>query len=150
MDGICYQERAGHCTRCWEKFGGNLTAYMVWERTVWEAIGESCIHQDKWTPVCDACASPKELAATTKHATCAGCGQRLMVCPNAAISTCSNRCAQRRRRARRRTAARAVCDACNLVFTPKRSDARFCSDACRQRAYRERWAAGPGVRLRKG
>jgi hypothetical protein len=47
MDGICYQERAGHCTRCWAKFGGNLTAYMVWERTIWEAIGESCIHQEQ-------------------------------------------------------------------------------------------------------
>ena len=47
MDGRAYQERAGHCTRCWTPFGGNLIAYMVWERTVWEAIGDFCVHHDK-------------------------------------------------------------------------------------------------------
>ena len=30
-----------------------------------------------------------------------------------------------------------VCAGCGQTFTPKRSDARYCSNACRQRAYRE-------------
>jgi hypothetical protein len=31
-----------------------------------------------------------------------------------------------------------VCEACGVEFVPRRKDARFHSDACRQRAYRER------------
>ena len=30
-----------------------------------------------------------------------------------------------------------VCKMCGSVFTPKRSDAVYCSNACRQRAYRQ-------------
>ena len=30
------------------------------------------------------------------------------------------------------------CVACERKFTPRRSDGRYCSPACRQRAYRER------------
>ena len=30
-----------------------------------------------------------------------------------------------------------VCKVCGNVFTPKRSDAVYCSNACRQRAYRQ-------------
>lgn len=30
-----------------------------------------------------------------------------------------------------------VCKICGSVFTPKRSDALYCSNACRQRAYRQ-------------
>jgi hypothetical protein len=33
---------------------------------------------------------------------------------------------------------RAVIATCKQPFSPDRSDARFCSDACRQRAYRLR------------
>jgi hypothetical protein len=32
--------------------------------------------------------------------------------------------------------------ACGKTFTPQRRNARFCSDACRQRAYRERAQGG--------
>ncbi len=30
-----------------------------------------------------------------------------------------------------------VCESCGKTFTPKRSDAKYCSNACRQRAYRQ-------------
>jgi hypothetical protein len=33
-----------------------------------------------------------------------------------------------------------VCEHCRRAYWPQRSDARFCSDACRQRAHRERIA----------
>lgn len=33
-----------------------------------------------------------------------------------------------------------TCESCHLTFTPKRADARFCSGACRQFAYRQRKA----------
>jgi hypothetical protein len=44
-------------------------------------------------PVCDAGVSPKGQAAATKHATCAGCGQRVMLSSYDRGLTCSNRCA---------------------------------------------------------
>lgn len=30
-----------------------------------------------------------------------------------------------------------VCPVCEKTFTPKRSDAKYCSNACRQKAYRD-------------
>jgi hypothetical protein len=35
-----------------------------------------------------------------------------------------------------------TCEACKVEFTTTRVDARFCSRACRQRAYRDRVATG--------
>ena len=52
---------------------------------------------------------------------------------------CSLACQRERRNARRRVVHQPrLCDGCGESFTPTRSDARFCSNACRQRAYRER------------
>jgi hypothetical protein len=48
---------------------------------------------------------------------------------------------QREWRRRRRAARRMVCAGCRQEFSPARRDARFCSDACRFRAYRARLAA---------
>jgi len=36
-----------------------------------------------------------------------------------------------------------VCATCEEAFEPSRSDAKYCSPACRQRAYRERKTAQP-------
>jgi hypothetical protein len=55
-------------------------------------------------------------------------------------TTCSARCAERARNARRRKSTPTACASCGETFTPQRSDARYCSPACRQRAYRERAA----------
>jgi hypothetical protein len=57
--------------------------------------------------------------------------------------SCSPLCAREKRNAdarRRRLAARENrrCVACDAVFTPGRSDARYCSSSCRQDAYRKR------------
>lgn len=30
-----------------------------------------------------------------------------------------------------------ICKGCGKIFTPRRSDAVYCSNACRQRAYRQ-------------
>jgi len=38
---------------------------------------------------------------------------------------------------------RRKCQACPRWFTPKRKGARFCSAACKQRAYRRRLGPGP-------
>jgi hypothetical protein len=41
-----------------------------------------------------------------------------------------------------------TCPACHGAFTPKRTDARYCSNKCRQKAYRtkQRGGATPIVR----
>ena len=46
-----------------------------------------------------------------------------------------------RYRARKRGDQPTTRERCGATFTPPRSDARYCSSACRQAAYRERKAA---------
>ena len=50
-------------------------------------------------------------------------------------------CAQRERRALRRRERRQFCAGCGATFVPARRDARYCGNACRQRAYRVKKAA---------
>jgi hypothetical protein len=40
-----------------------------------------------------------------------------------------------------KTGPNAVCDRCRRHFSPRRSDTRFCSAACKQAAYRLRLGA---------
>lgn len=55
---------------------------------------------------------------------------------------CSRRCVTRYQLAERKAArprpASPVCAGCGETFTPPRADGRYCSPACRQRAYRKR------------
>jgi hypothetical protein len=51
--------------------------------------------------------------------------------------------AQARERRRRRRADR-PCDQCGVVFTPPRSDGRYCSPRCRQAAFRSRVTGSSG------
>jgi hypothetical protein len=51
-------------------------------------------------------------------------------------------------RRRRRANRRQICQACRLEFVPARKDARYCTPACRFRAYRGRLAAAADERAR--
>jgi hypothetical protein len=57
------------------------------------------------------------------------------------VNACSENCRRAHyaavRRAKRKPPAR-NCEVCEEQFEPKRSDARYCSNACRQDAYRTR------------
>jgi len=54
---------------------------------------------------------------------------------------CSPECTRAARNQRRRiTPQQHECATCSKTFTPPRSDGRYCSPACRQRAYRQRQA----------
>lgn len=65
------------------------------------------------------------------------------------IGVCSDRCARpveakRKRQLRadaRRWRSSTNCDECGERFVPSRTDARYCSGACRQKAYRHRTQA---------
>lgn len=65
---------------------------------------------------------------------CLGCGQPMAA--RAGLAVCSHRCRKRELRARHRRDRRRVCLGCRRNFCPTRKDARFCSDACRFKAYR--------------
>ena len=52
-------------------------------------------------------------------------------------SLCGNRGYQKELKWRRKNARKdIICQTCGQPFTPKRSDAKFCCNACRQKAYR--------------
>ena len=141
-----YFRQAGSCTRCEEAFGGNAAAYMVREKVVWTVIGDMGLTQIETVPVCDACVTGPELENATDDAACAGCGQRLRLSAHWPKPVCSNRCEQRDRRKRRRARRPATrCSICEAFFVPKRNDAKFCSNACRQRAYRQSASAAKQV-----
>ena len=70
---------------------------------------------------------------------CEHCGRTViheMVEPQ--IIACSAQCRRAIYSASRRRAEMTVCSQCSELFTPSRSGALYCSDACRQKAYRER------------
>ena len=70
---------------------------------------------------------------------CRGCGEPMMHPVGYRLfrwQVCSNRCYQRARRKLKRMLKN--CEVCKQGFKPARNDARFCSNACRQWAYRIR------------
>lgn len=76
---------------------------------------------------------------------CAACGREVVNTePRPRIHFfCSERCqadfyAARQRERRRGRRAPRPCASCGGGFTPARLDARYCSNACRQREYRRR------------
>jgi hypothetical protein len=124
----------GRCARCKEPFGGNrATIYMVHGFVAQSIVGP--YHSKVRVPVCAGCATPIE----RKHAEdgpetiCAGCG--LTMRSFVPKRVCSDRCRRRDLRARRRGRIR-QCAGCSRMFRSVRSDARYCSAACKQRAHR--------------
>ena len=147
-------EIAGRCTRCHRRLGS--AAYMVFDGT--ESVNGIPLGW-KACPVCEACVTYEELEARHREADCQGCGRHLYF-PRARvrsrtslngdqrqlITTCSNACYRKALRQRRRIKSRR-CANCNTSFKSARTDARFCSAACKQSAYRLRCSA---ERARRG
>jgi hypothetical protein len=77
---------------------------------------------------------------------CEACGRLVLSMDNRLYRqhvACSRTCRQRLDEQRRRTGRHAherTCTQCEQTFTSTRGDARYCSPACRQRAYRRRRA----------
>ena len=127
-ENVCRSDNAGHCARCGEPFGGNATAFMVPVRFDGRLYG---MNTTEWTmaAVCDSCVLPGEVEETTQDATCPGYWRCFRV-------VCSNRCRQREVRKLKWEKKQKVCVGCGKLFRRKRADAKFCSSACRQNAYR--------------
>jgi hypothetical protein len=142
---LCFK-RSGHCTRCGEPFPAGAVLHMVREpRVVWRVLiqNELGLTQPETVPVCRYCLESNEPGPDVRETPCVGCGATLRHSPAWPVRACSARCAQRARRAAKRAAKRLdlaprTCAVCGGPFYPARADAVSCSDACRQRAYRER------------
>jgi hypothetical protein len=140
---VAYPRTSGRCLRCRAPFAPEQIVIMVHEHLIAEVIGNACTHTTEWVTICTVCATVAEQAAATRKCPCRGCAQP-MLSPTSLKAhqlVCSNRCAQRVRRGQRRACRTMIhCSACGSAFRPKRSDARFCSAACKQKAYRLRAA----------
>jgi hypothetical protein len=152
-----YFKRSGHCTRCEERFDVDATVFMVREILIMGACSTGARSYLRTTvAVCEKCLTDEEqeklrlLLMTSPNpkrqlhieTTCGGCGQRIMTVAKPRkgqrwpVRVCSDRCAQRiRRRPAGKWLVERKCQ-CGELFMPKRSDAIYCSAACKQRAYR--------------
>ncbi|SRR5712692_7367009 len=104
-------------------------------------------HITRWqAPVCEGCHLKQARWCTPQP--CEGCGRPVHYRPSYRRRRhvhCSARCAwtatNRRRSTATAAARRKACTVCGTVFDAPRRDARTCSPACRQRAYRQRRGA---------
>lgn len=153
--GMAYRRTSGCCLRCSGPFASGQVVVMVRESLIAEVIQNMAICTKEWVAVCSACVTPEEQATATKQDVCRGCSQPLLyperwTTPNTyrrrmqhhflpRTIVCSSRCAQRcRRRSKRLHRPSITCAECGTAFQLSRSDSRYCSAACRQKAYRQR------------
>jgi hypothetical protein len=154
---------SGACQRCGGKFAADQRVTIVRERIGFGFMPSANMYvgaTTEWVAVCAACATPAEAAEAEHELNCRGCGQP-MATPHPHYSfeaedgatygrlrykVCSDRCAQRWRRHRQAEGQPlATCETCKTAFRPTRKDARFCSNACRQWAYRQRVTTGTKI-----
>ena len=91
--------------------------------------------------ICDDCVRGEMHPSWREPVPCAGgCGVLVSHWYHwSPIRACSSRCSERVAAERRRVKHDARrCEVCEEEFTPKRADACYCSNACRQDAYRKR------------
>jgi hypothetical protein len=137
------QRTASHCAQC----GCQLKPMVpVWRRRLGLGYGFGG-WRSTVAPVCKRCASSscREFAAPQPCEHCARpvhqkwdrvWRRRTFCCEScakAAVATAA-------RQARSDVRGTRQCDSCGETFDPTRTDARYCSNACRQRAHRRRTA----------
>jgi hypothetical protein len=133
-------ENGRHCAECSHEF---VPGEPVWRfRKIVGRFFGLCY---SFAPHCEQCASG-DWHCFEKPRPCAGCDRPVhSTTPpwQAASVICCENCGHKARAIRNR-AARAErrgtrdCESCRKTFTPSRTDSRFCSVACKQRAYRQR------------
>jgi hypothetical protein len=76
--------------------------------------------------------------AITGAWSCKGCGRQVHAHSHRVATYCTESCKRAAANQRRRVESAARTCPCGRSFTASRSDAVYCSNACRQRAYRQR------------
>ena len=131
------------CHWCRKRFEPGQARYLVEDdieaEPAWERVS-----------ICGLCWKDSGEPTTLRKLECLGCGETIKVPrhwrlgPKSSSSQqivgtrcCSNRCHQRARRKYRESWPQR-CVICKKQFNPSRADALYCSDPCRQWAYRRR------------
>jgi hypothetical protein len=124
--------------KCGHVFAEGEVVYRKRQRRFMEGLWDS-------VAICDDCVRENMHPSYREHreepVPCAGgCGVLVSHWQHwSPIQTCSTHCSTRTSAERRRVKHDARrCEVCEDEFTPKRADARNCSNACRQDAYRKR------------
>jgi len=121
-----------HCVSCWTPFEAGQPVYRE------QRYGRDL------APVCEGCKS--RYSAHDEGQPCEGCGRlvhnllnqrhrkRIFCCAKCEVATRS------REKHARTVEARGTreCQECGETFEPSRSDAKFCSSACKQKSHRRR------------
>lgn len=118
-------------------------------RAVWRVSASFTSWRGSWSrrivPVCGECVGD-HTRAVAEYRKCKTCGRRVYETWPAVWNkhaACSEQCRRRiqtddRRRERESARAKMPCVKCGTDFTAGRSDAMFCSNACKQADYRYR------------
>lgn len=134
------------CSQCSAPIGG--VAYFVEQRRR-QPVCRACLvaqQRQRWAAhrqfMLDHGVNPGPFAPDLPLAhSCDACGRPIafFYWHGLFVHVCSPTCQRARRNLRRRvTHEQTSCSTCGKTFTPTRRDARFCSGACRQKAYRQR------------
>lgn len=151
MTEAIVEDKAGHCWRCREPYVAGELITPVYGCFLFRSPINGRVHRyrEQWGTMCPHRTTEAELARAPRRVNCHSCGQPLATPPSIRQKmgfpfgplVCSDRCAQRWRRRRQVERRRLpVCDGCGGAFQPSRGDARFCTKACGQSAYRRRVA----------
>lgn len=132
------------CVRCREVIDAADTLVLIGYRRIGSGVGAAavcipCSQQDRYTWPWYWTGRPRDEYGPRP---CRHCGRRFY--GELARRYCCDACGELARRERRPSRARpaylARCVECDALYVPARADARYCSPACRQSAYRRRKA----------
>lgn len=142
---VAAAEAGEHCATCGHVFAPHEPAYFERVPTPARAILRDRVIYMK-AVICGACVRGQYGSAFTAYCVCGrevwyrGTRYRSGLC----CTRCARRAmadAKRAKRARTpRDQTHTICGHCGSAFTSPRSDARYCSSACRQASYRQRKA----------
>ena len=121
---------------------GNPSYFFAMEdaRMIWNSEWEYN-NQDYLKSLYAKKVSGKDQTLAVRKIYCKGCGREFYTQIDTKkyclYSLCGNRGYQKELKWRRAFERKdRLCQTCGNTFTPKRSDAKFCCNACRQKAYR--------------
>src|SRR5262245_47079594 len=141
------------CRQVWRAQGGRCGRSLMPDEPVWlirrryesgDGFRSEFREEVVVAPICRECwedgeqAEAEHSGGITTKGPCTGCGRLVHVTPQALELwlargrriCCSDKCAE--------MADSRPCATCGKPFSPKRSDAQFCSPACKQAAHRRK------------
>ena len=137
-----------HCAKCGDSFEQGQP--VVWQWPSYDGPNSVWAGYDRRTLHIETCIKPRcseDLIKRCNIHTCSVCGRTVYTAAKFK-GVCSERCrntkAKRLQRDIKKLATALYsgdihkCAVCSTQFTPKRTDSRYCSNKCRQKAYRQR------------